>query len=184
MKVKKCSNCKLEKELDSFHKNKSNKDGHKYECKECCSKENKQQKKNLRIRTGGLYTVYVNMKSRCYNNKIRLYPRYGGRGITVCREWRESPKAFFEWAMGNGHKKGLRLDRIDNDGNYCPENCRFVTQEINVQNSSRAKLNKKSVLEIRKMYREGKIIWDISKIYNINQSTVSRVVNRQAWKNI
>ena len=67
---------------------------------------------------------------RCENPKREKYKIYGGRGISVCEEWR-NPVAFMDWAYSNGYAPGLQLDRIDNDGNYCPENCRFVTPSQN-----------------------------------------------------
>ncbi|MDD3157464.1 hypothetical protein [Anaeromusa sp.] len=89
-------------------------------------------KKNERI-----YTTYSNMKARCYNQKNTHYSRYGGRGITVCTEWRNSPQAFFDWALKNGYTDELTIDRIDNDKGYCPENCRFVSQATQLRNNSR-----------------------------------------------
>jgi len=79
-----------------------------------------------------LYVVWANMKQRCYNKNNTQYKDYGGRGIAVCEEWM-SAKAFIDWALPLW-KKGLELDRTDNDGNYCPENCRFVTSKENVHN--------------------------------------------------
>lgn len=73
---------------------------------------------------------------RCYNQKYPMYHRYGGRGITVCAEWLESQDAFVRWAMENGWREGLSLDRIDNDGNYCPENCRWATAKEQARNKS------------------------------------------------
>jgi hypothetical protein len=73
-----------------------------------------------------LYQVWCDMKQRCYNKKIKSYENYGGRGITVCNEWKNSAKAFIEWALPLW-REDLLIDRIDNDGNYEPSNCRFIT---------------------------------------------------------
>lgn len=74
-----------------------------------------------------LWHCYTNMKTRCYNEKYSLYHRYGGRGIKVCDEWLNSFEKFREWAFENGWSKDLTLDRIDNDGNYEPNNCKWST---------------------------------------------------------
>ncbi len=78
-----------------------------------------------------LYRLWGHVKERCDNPKSKSYYRYGGRGIVVCNEWINNPKLFIEWSLENGYKKGLEIDRIDNDKGYSPENCRFVTREIN-----------------------------------------------------
>lgn len=87
--------------------------------------------------TEKLYTNYRAMKARCYEPSYHHYDRYGGRGISVCPEWRESYSSFREWAYKTGYKPGLSLDRINNDGNYEPSNCRWVTQKEQVRNSTR-----------------------------------------------
>jgi hypothetical protein len=83
-----------------------------------------------------LYAVLRSMKTRCYSPNCNAYHNYGGRGILICDEWKD-PATFCKWAIANGWKKGLSIDRINNDGNYEPNNCRFVTREINMRNSRR-----------------------------------------------
>lgn len=86
-----------------------------------------------------LFNLWQTMKTRCENPKRENFERYGARGITVCEEWHEARK-FVEWALCNGYKKGLQLDRIDNNKGYSPENCRFVTPVENNRNRRNAKL--------------------------------------------
>ena len=90
----------------------------------------------------GLYSVWHGIKYRCYCKSSHDYPNYGGRGITICEEWKNDFKAFHDWAIANGYKeektdKGiniLTIDRIDVNGNYEPSNCRFVTNEVQAKN--------------------------------------------------
>lgn len=87
-----------------------------------------------RLRDSPLYMVWVNMRQRCENEGYHHFHNYGGRGITVCAQWRENARGFMGWALWNGYAKGLQLDRIDNDGPYSPDNCRFVTASRNQRN--------------------------------------------------
>lgn len=80
-----------------------------------------------------LYSCWKGMKGRCNNVNGRCYHRYGGRGITYCSEWEEF-EPFMKWALANGYSDDLTLDRIDNDGNYCPENCKWSTQKEQASN--------------------------------------------------
>lgn len=84
-----------------------------------------------------LYSVYRDMVRRCCNSNTKSYHNYGGRGISVCKEWLDDVFSFRSWAILNGYEKGLQIDRIDNEGNYQPSNCRFVTREVNIRNTRR-----------------------------------------------
>ena len=75
-----------------------------------------------------IYRTWTNMKVRCYERKLSGYKDYGGRGITVCDEWKNNFMAFYNWAMANGYKDNLTIDRINVNGNYEPSNCRWATQ--------------------------------------------------------
>ena len=81
-----------------------------------------------------LWAIWDNMKQRCYNSNNKAYKNYGGRGIKVCDEWKGSSFSFYNWAINNGYKEGLTLDRIDNEKDYCPQNCRWVTMAVQQNN--------------------------------------------------
>ena len=81
-----------------------------------------------------LYSMRNRIMTRCYNAKSSDYPYYQGKGITVCKEWIDSPKEFYDWAINHGWEKGLTIDRIDSNLSYCPENCRLVSMEQNLRN--------------------------------------------------
>ena len=81
-----------------------------------------------------LYRIFRGMKDRCCKKEHKAYRNYGGRGIRICNEWLENPGLFIQWGIQNGWERKLQIDRIDNDGDYTPENCRFVTSRINNRN--------------------------------------------------
>ena len=121
-----------------------------------------------------LYHVWWDMRDRCNNQKHINYHRYGGRGITVCQEWNNF-ETFFAWAITKW-KKGLQIDRRDNDGNYCPGNCRFVTASVNMQNTERAKEAKKRAVLIRTEYGEGATVNELTKKYNLRIDSIRSVL--------
>ena len=81
-----------------------------------------------------LYRVWHQMRARCQYPSVKCYPNYGGRGIRVCEEWNNSYEPFRDWALANGYQEGLQIDRVDNDGDYEPSNCRWVTKSRNCRN--------------------------------------------------
>lgn len=84
-----------------------------------------------------LYMHWAGMKSRCEQPSGRSWHRYGGRGISVCPEWRDDFMVFRAWALDNGYVEGKELDRIDNNLGYSPDNCRWLTKLENLENRSK-----------------------------------------------
>lgn len=125
-----------------------------------------------------LYRVWKGMKQRCYYKKSKKYEYYGGRGITVCDEWKNNYLSFKEWAYANGYdenapKKKCTLDRIDNNGNYCPENCRWVdwiTQSFNRRSNRIVEFN-----------GERRSLFEWSKITGFSTTTLYSRIFNQKW---
>jgi hypothetical protein len=98
-------------------------------------KRREQREKKRAQKVPKLENVYRHMLWRCYSPKCPGYKYYGGRGIGVCPEWRNSKEAFIRWSLRNGYAEGLSIDRIDNDAGYSPDNCRWTTAKV--QNNNR-----------------------------------------------
>lgn len=126
-----------------------------------------------------LYNEWQNMKGRCFNSKGKNWHRYGGRGITVCKEWL-SFRNFIEWAIANGYKDNLTLDRIDLNGNYKPDNCQWISLPKNSQKNCRNKLNYQKAVEIRKRRNEN--VYDLAEEYGVSFKTIQAVWYNYIWK--
>lgn len=110
-----------------------------------------------------IYRIFHGMKNRCFNKNNNAYKDYGGRGISVCKEWLDDFRKFYKFCLENGWKAELEIDRIDNDGWYSPENCRFVTSEINQKN--KRLLLKSNTSGYRGVSRVGKH-WKVTVSFN------------------
>lgn len=124
-----------------------------------------------------LYGIWKGMTKRCRDP----HPRYGGRGISVCDAWKDSFDVFRQWAESNGWQKGLEIDRENNDGNYEPDNCRFITKIENTRNSSRTKLKRESVLAI---FRSDEPTSSLSARYGVGGKTIRNIKRGKSWKDV
>ena len=126
-----------------------------------------------------VYLSWRSMIQRCTNPKSPNYYLYGGRGITVCSRWLTSIENFIE-DLGD-RPEGTSLDRIDNDGNYEPPNCRWATAKEQQQNTRKTKLNPESVRHIRNSEESPSAL---ASMFGVDQVTVSNVRTRHTWRNI
>lgn len=148
--------CGKEKLVDGY----SLRSGISKYCIDCKNQKRYGKKKNKRINI-----IYNGMKARCYNSNTPEYKNYGGRGIKMCDEWLDNYWNFENWAINNGYKNNLSIDRINNDENYEPNNCRWATR-IQQQNNTR---NNKFVI-----YKgERKTIAEWSRIIGVSSTCLS-----------
>lgn len=119
-----------------------------------------------------LYNIYQGILARCYKKYSSSYERYGGRGITMCDEWKNDFMSFYNWAIDNGYSEKLSIDRIDTNGNYCPENCRWATAKEQANNT------RKTVFLTYKGETKPASEW--SEIVGISQSSLTQR-KRKGW---
>lgn len=127
-----------------------------------------------------LYFTWKNMRYRCSNQRCKSYRDYGARGISVCEEW-SLYESFRDWALSNGWKEGLEIDRIDNDRGYSPSNCRIVTRLVNRQRTRRIKLSPEKADAIRAMAKNGDRKVDIAKRFDVHVTIVYDILNGILW---
>lgn len=144
----------------------------------CLHKETAAKNSKSRITHGltfktPLYVVWVGMKQRCYYAKNKCYKDYGGRGIVVCDEWRTDFISFYNWALTNGYKDGLTIDRIDNDRGYGPTNCRWVT----IIKQSRNKRSNR----LLNYNGDTKPLVEWCEILGLKYSTINARLNKYHW---
>jgi len=143
----------------------------------CLKKEtDKIKHTNDPVRGKRLYKIWCCMKSRCYNKNLKAYKDYGGRGIQVCNDWINNYRKFESWSLKNGYDDTLTIDRINNNGNYEPSNCRWVTREIQ---------NKNKRNNVYVTYKGNKILLkDYAKKNNLNYKCLHSKYLRYKRKNI
>lgn len=128
-----------------------------------------------------LYTIWANMRARCERKNHPQHSDYGDRGIYVCSEWKSFEK-FYSWSIENGYRPNLTIDRIENDGPYSPDNCRWATHDQQQENKrirKDAKLNLRKAARIRNDPRRAA---DVAEEYGVSPSHVNRIKNGEQWK--
>ena len=120
-----------------------------------------------------LYGIWADMKKRCNNPKNKRYERYGGRGIGVCSEWANDFQSFYDWAIKNGYADSLSIDRINVDGNYEPNNCRWIPFAQQQRNTSRSRF-----VTAR---GETRTIAEWAEITGIKRDTIKDRLNKLGW---
>ena len=166
--TKVCNECKKYKSVKNFYIRSDN-NKPRTTCISCCS----------------LRSVWHHVIDRCYKSSDKDYKYYGARLIKVCSEWRNDYLSFKKWMINNGWKKGLQIDRRENDGHYYPENCRIVTAKINVRNRSTTILNVDKVRQIKTLICEGKLKQSVMAVkFGVSAATISDIKYGRSWKDI
>lgn len=122
------------------------------------------------------YKIWKGMSTRCNNEKYKLFKDYGGRGIKICNEWRTFEN--FRDDMLASYKEDLSIERKNNDGNYCKENCKWATRQEQNMNKRMFKLTREKVLEIRSRYEYGKGR-TLAQEYGVTAAVISEIVNKK-----
>lgn len=127
-----------------------------------------------------LYHIWCTMKARCCRESSHKYDNYGKRGIQICDDWKNDFTKFYQWAIENGYSDELSIDRIDNDGDYCPENCRWATriQQANNTRTNRfvnidgksgtiAEMARLYEISPKLIYKRLRLGWTVEKAFHI-----------------
>jgi hypothetical protein len=131
-----------------------------------------------------LYGKWIHMIERCYDKNQDSFKNYGGRGIKIYDEWKNNIEIFINWCLNNGWEPGLEIDRIDNNGNYEPSNCRFVTTKLNSRNRRSVILNESIVKDIKIRIKNGERNVDIANHYKISPHHVKDIKTKKSWTDI
>lgn len=139
-----------------------------YNKEQCKTKFTKHGKRYSR-----LWNIWEHIKQRCYNINNKDFNNYGARGIAVCDEWRDNFQAFYNWTINNGYKDNLTIDRINVNGNYEPNNCRWIPNEKQARN----RRNNKNFTYCGEKH----CLSEWCEILNLKRSTVSNRINVLGW---
>jgi hypothetical protein len=126
------------------------------------------------------YVSWYNMVSRCTKEDHKYYHYYGGRGIMICDEWLDDFEQFYK-DMGQMPEGKYSIERIDNNGNYCKENCKWIHLSEQNRNNRNVKLKLDDAIEIRKSFKKGSSAISLSKQFNVSVSTIYDILLFRSW---
>lgn len=129
------------------------------------------------------YKLWASVKARCESPNASNYKYYGARGIKMCEGWRHNPKSFVDWAIANGWQKGLDIDRINNDGEYSPHNCRFTSHLENSQKTRRVKTSIQQAATVKKLLQEGVPVVEAAREAGISYMSAWHIAKNNSWHN-
>lgn len=128
------------------------------------------------------FRTWANMRTRCFNKHATQYPHYGGRGITVCERWNDF-EAFLA-DMGVRPSQHHTLERVDNDGDYCPQNCKWTSRSEQAKNRRTTKLTAEAVNEIRGRAEYGEQHRSLGRRFGVQFRTIAQIIHREIWRDV
>lgn len=129
--------------------------------------------------------ILKHMMARCHNPNNQDYYNYGARGITVCEEWKKSTDSFCEWALMNGYKENLSIERIDSEKGYNPGNCKWADALEQARNTRRVKMTIENAKEIRIKHKQSPCYSTISNLaneYGVSDASIYLIIQNKTWK--
>jgi len=176
MKTKKCTKCGRRKSVTEFNRRKKSKDGYMYACRPC----HKEYHMAIPVMERSIKGTWLCMMARCHNPNSSRYSGWGARGIVVCDRWHNYEN--FRHDMGVKPSVKHQIDRMDNDGDYTPENCRWVTAAENIRNRPSNKVNMDKAREIRLLKKEGMKTIDIANKFGIGRENTRKIIINERWR--
>jgi hypothetical protein len=178
-----CSSCGGQRTVDKYHVKSP------YVCRPCSARRTGLRtwaaNTPFKIQHGGkdsrLYRIWCAMKQRCLNQRNPSYKNYGGRGIFISDQWRTNFGAFQDWALANGYADGLEIDRINNNGPYASDNCRWTTKKQNTRNRRVVRLSEVEAEAIKYQVANGMAQKHVAALFNVSPQTVNYIVKGKQW---